>query len=116
MMNNNINIQTTEAILEGITTFIKQARLDQNKSQSELAELAGIDRTTLGQFENGTRSISLTTLIQLLRALNRLDVLAHFKVETTISPIQLAEMEARKRKRASKAVKNTDIQPPSSDW
>jgi transcriptional regulator with XRE-family HTH domain len=115
MMNKNINILTDEAILEGIMAFIKQTRLEQNKSQAELAALAGIDRTTLGQFENGSRSITITTLIQLLRALNRLDVLATFESKSAISPLKLAELEERKRKRASKNT-GKDDSTPKSDW
>ena len=114
MMNKNINILTNDAIMEGIIFFINQTRLEQNKRQSELAELAGIDRTTLGQFEKGARSISLGTLIQILRALNRLDVLALFESQPTISPLKLAELEEGKRKRASKGFKQQD--DTSSDW
>ena len=112
-MSKNINILTNDAIMKDIVSFIKQTRLEQNKSQGELAELAGIDRTTLGQFENGARSISLTTLIQILRALSRLDVLALFEVQPTISPLKLAELEEKKRKRASRSSKQDDKQ---SDW
>jgi transcriptional regulator with XRE-family HTH domain len=115
MMNNNIKILSNDLILKGIANFIKQTRLEQNKSQQDLAELAGIDRTTLGQFENGARSISITTLIQLLRALNRLDVLSLFESQPVISPLKLAQLEERKRKRASKSPQTDDSQP-KSDW
>jgi transcriptional regulator with XRE-family HTH domain len=115
MMNNNIIILTNEAIIQEISTFVKQTRLNQNRSQQELAELAGVDRTTLGQFEKGTRSITISTLIQLLRALNRLDVLSSFETLPTISPLKLAELEERKRKRASKNPTGNDS-PLKTDW
>lgn len=100
-------------MVETIGSFIKHHRLDQNKSQSKLAEEAGINRSTLNSLENGMRS-NIITLIQLLRALNLLDVLKIFEVQQQISPIQLAQLEQAKRKRASKAKSTTD--KPKSDW
>ncbi len=104
MTDKNDNIKSTgdAAILELIGSYIKQQRLDQNKSQIVLAREAGISRSTLNEFEKGSRSNTLT-LIQLLRALDKLSILNIFKVEQQISPIKLAEIEISKRKRASKS-------------
>lgn len=89
------------AILRELARFIKQLRLKKNLKQNELAEKAGIHRVTLSEFENGGRSISLLTFIELLRALNELELLETFKVQTTISPLQMAKLESKKRQRAS---------------
>ncbi len=89
------------AILKELAGFIKQLRLKKNYKQNELAEKAGIHRVTLSEFENGERSISLLTFIELLRALNELELLETFKVQTTISPLQMAKLEGKKRQRAS---------------
>ena len=101
------------ALVQEISEFIKLTRLDQNKTQNELAEEAGITRTTLSAFESGKKNINLLTLIQLLRALNSLHVLDTFKIERKLSPLQLAKLEQEQRKRASKA---TDKKQPKSDW
>lgn len=93
------------AILKELATFIKQLRLKKNYKQNELAEKAGIHRVTLSEFENGERSISLLTFIELLRALNELELLETFKVQATISPLQMAKLESKKRQRASSARK-----------
>ena len=92
------------AIIEAIGAFVKHHRLEQNKTQNQLAYEAGINRSTLIEFENGQR-VSLTTFIQLLRALDLLYMLETFKVELQISPIQLAKLEQQKSKRASKTKK-----------
>jgi transcriptional regulator with XRE-family HTH domain len=98
----NLKVMSDIAVLELIGYFIKQQRLDQNKSQVRLAYEAGISRSTLNEFEKG-RSSNTLTLIQLLRALDKLSVLNNFREEKLISPIKLAEMELSKRKRASKS-------------
>jgi transcriptional regulator with XRE-family HTH domain len=89
------------ALLKAIGTFIKHQRLEQNKTQSQLAQDAGINRSTLIEFEQGKRS-NLMTFVQVLRALKQLHILKAFQVNQEISPIQLAKMEQAKRKRAGR--------------
>ncbi len=101
------------ALVERMGLFIKHHRLEQNKTQDQLAKAAGINRTTLNAFERGMRS-NVMTLIQLLRALDQLQVLQTFDIQPQISPIRLAEMEHAFRKRASK--KKTTDEKPESDW
>ena len=115
MDNTNIkwNAMSDNVIVETIGRFIKHHRLGQNKTQSQLAEEAGINRSTLSEFEKGMRS-NIITLIQLLRALNLLDVLQQFQVQQQPSPIQLAELEQAKRKRATGTKKAP--KKPKSDW
>ena len=109
-MQNSIN---DKKMVEMIGSYIKYNRLQQNKSQSQLAEEAGVHRNTLTYLENGKRA-NIITLIQLLRALDLLSVLQPFEVQQQISPIQLAELELAKRKRASK-IKATEDKT-QSDW
>jgi len=101
------------ALLKTLGGFIKHHRLEQNKTQSQLAEDAGINRSTLSEFEQGKRSNTLT-FIQILRALDQLHIFDQFKVIEKISPIQLAKLEQTKRKRASKA--KIIIKDTKSDW
>ncbi len=102
-----------DAIVETISAFIKHHRLEQNKTQSQLAAEAGINRSTLVEFEKGQRA-NIITFIQLLRALNLLHVLKQFEVQQQLSPIQLAELEQSKRKRASKT--KTVSKKTKSNW
>jgi len=103
------------AILKEIGKFIKHHRLEQNKSQSRLANDAGINRSTLSELEKGNRSNTLT-VIQLLRALNLLNVLNSFQVKKQISPLKLAELEQEKRLRASKSMKENPEHTEKPDW
>jgi transcriptional regulator with XRE-family HTH domain len=114
MGNTNINWTSMSdlSIIEVIGNYIKQQRLNQNKTQAVVAKNAGVNRWTISQIEKG-EAISLTSLIQILRALNLLDILDVFKIETQISPLELAKLEKQKRQRASNT--NTDTKT-ESEW
>lgn len=94
-------VQMTDlAIVEQIGRFIKHTRLSKNKTQEQLATDSGLNRWTISQIENG-ESVTLTSLIQLLRALDVLYVLDHFEVNEAISPLAYAKLKKEQRKRAS---------------
>lgn len=90
-----------KALIKQIGAFVKHHRLEQNKTQKEVSEEAGISRSTLSLLERG-ESVSLITLIQVLRILDKLQIINSFRVEETISPITLAKLEKDKRQRAGK--------------
>lgn len=88
------------AIVKQLGNFIKHTRIQQNITQARLAEMAGLNRWTISQIENGG-SVTLTTLIQVLRALDVLYVLNNFEVNDEISPIEYAKLQEKKRQRGS---------------
>lgn len=112
-LNNNFIALTDDSIIKTIGEFIKAERIKQDKTQKQLAEDAGINRSNLSEIENG-KNFSMLTFIQVLRTLNQLHNLEIFKQETQISPLQLAKIELKKRKRASGKTENKS--PQKSDW
>jgi len=96
----NWDSMNDKALAEQIGAFIKHHRMEQNKTQDVLANAAGISRSTLSLLERG-ETVTLATLIQVLRVLDQLHVMDVFMVQQTISPLALAKMEKNKRKRAS---------------
>ena len=92
------------AILEKVGTGLKQLRLKKNITQDELSKISGLDRTTISQLENG-RAATLLTLVQVLRALDELDLLNVFSVEQEVSPLAMAKLKKKSRQRASKKKK-----------
>ena len=54
---------TDKALMETIGNFVKHHRLNQNKSQSDVAISAGISRSTLSLLERGEK-VTLASLIQ----------------------------------------------------
>ena len=100
-------------MLRFIGGFVKATRLVQAKTQNTLAEEAGINRTTLIQMEKGD-GCTLLSLIQVLRALDQLDVFRVFDVHEEISPLLLARDAEAKRKRAPSSKKKEPLKP--LDW
>lgn len=111
---NNIVSRSDQAIAEFIGQFVRHHRLEQNRTQTELAAAAGISRSTLSLLERG-ETVTVMTLIQVIRVLDQLQALQGFEVQETISPLALAKLQREKRQRARKKPKgNTNIQP--TDW
>src|SRR5476651_1688763 len=88
-----------KGVLNLIGQFIQETRLQQNKTQQQVADSAGINRSTVGQIEKGNGG-TLLSLLQILRVLEQLPVLQSFEIEQKISPLQLAKLEQQKRQRA----------------
>ncbi len=88
-----------KALSEQIGAFVKHNRLEQNRTQEELSRAAGISRSTLSLLEHG-ETVTIATLIQVLRILDRLHFMESFTIQKTISPLALLRQEHGKRKRA----------------
>ncbi len=112
--NNNWYAMSDSAVLEELGTYIQQTRLQQNKTQQQLAEAAGVNRSTVVQFESGGGG-TLLTFIQLLRALQQLPLLQQFEQKQELSPLQLAKLEHKTRKRARNNSAD-ETGKPKSDW
>lgn len=90
------------ALLKQIGIFLKQTRLSRQKTQLEVAIVAGLNRTTLVQMEKGEGG-TLHSFIQVLRALEQLQLLEQFEYkQPLISPLELAEKAIKMRKRVRK--------------
>lgn len=108
----NWNSMGDKALAEHIGRFVREKRMEVNKTQETLAHAAGISRSTLSLLEKG-ETVTLATLLQVLRVLDQLHVLDIFTVHPVISPIQLAKLEQKKRRRASG---NTSNPLKESSW
>jgi len=114
MAKNNWVAMADSEIVREICRSIKQMRINKNISQQEIADAAGLDRTTISRMESG-RAVNLLTLVQVLRALDKLDILDAFEVREFLSPIKLLKEEEKKRKRAGKS-KNVVREVPKEDY
>ena len=121
MATSNINWQAFDdhTIVERLGSEVKRMRLEKNLSQAEVAERAGLDRTTVLKLEAG-RAATLLTVVQVLRALRRLDVLNAFHEEPRLTPMMALELDAKyerkKRKRASPKKDRIVPPKPKSTW
>jgi transcriptional regulator with XRE-family HTH domain len=92
--------ESDHALLRTLGQRLRRARLRRNLSQEQLAERAGINRTTVSEYERGA-STSTMTLVQVLRALEMLEELDGFLPEPGPSPLDLARRQGRQRQRAT---------------
>ena len=91
---------TDQTILKEIGERISTIRLNQNLTQADLAEEAGVSKRTVERLEAGD-SVQITNLIRLLRSLGlqrRLEILFP---EPVVSPIAQLKLHGKKRRRAS---------------
>jgi transcriptional regulator with XRE-family HTH domain len=103
-----------KALTKHIGAFVRHHRMEQNKTQGELAAAAGISRSTLSLLERG-ETVTVTMLIQVLRVLDQLQVFSAFEVRDTFSPLALTKLLKEKRQRArgkSKKIENSE----ETDW
>ncbi len=104
-----------KALTGHIGAFVKHHRIEQNKTQDELARAAGISRSTLSLLERG-ETVTVSTLIQVLRVLDQLHVLNSFEVKETISPLALARLQKEKRQRARSKPGRRKNPANETDW
>lgn len=93
---------SSSAIAEELGNRLKQARLNANLTQSDLALSAGLSRKVLMNAEKG--KAQLENVIAILLSLNMADQLDLFIPKQGISPLQLAKLKGKERQRASKSV------------
>lgn len=86
-------------IAQQIGKYVKHHRLLLNKTQVQIANEASISRSTLSLLERG-ETVTLSTLLQVLRVLDLLHVLNPFTVKREVSPIEYAKIQEKQRKRA----------------
>lgn len=104
-----------KALAKYIGVFVRHHRMGQNKTQDELSAAAGISRSTLSLLERG-ETLTVTTLIQVLRVLDQLPILSVFEVKETLSPLALAKMQREKRQRARSKSGKKDDHSENTDW
>lgn len=85
---------------------IKSLRLRRNMTQQSVADAACIGRKSVSALENGSGGTMLSTMIAIMRELGALDGLDTFLPEPSVSPIELAKREGKRRKRASGSVES----------
>ena len=102
-MNDNLSTDwismSDKGIIDTIGLFIRHHRLNQNKTQSDVAKAAGISRSTLSLLERGEK-VTLSSLMQVLRILDLLHIMDAFKVKDEISPIEYVKLQKNRRQRA----------------
>ena len=87
------------ALCELLGERIRQARLNENLTQKETSLKAGLSVKAVQSVEAGTAT--LHSVVATLQALNLADQLSLFLPMPEVSPVQLAKLKGKQRKRAS---------------
>jgi|SRR5690554_761785 len=94
-----LNHLSPAALAEELGQRLKQARLNANITQAELAKQAGLSRKIVLSAEKG--QAQLENFVALLLALGLAEQLNNFLPAPQISPLQLRKLQGKKRERAS---------------
>lgn len=92
--------KTAVALAEELGERLKQARLNRDLTQAEVALRAGVARKTVLNAEKG--KAQLDVFIALLMALDLTGQLELFLPKQQLSPLQLAKLQGKQRQRASR--------------
>lgn len=97
---------TPAAIAEELGDRLRQARLNADLTQAEVASRAGLSRRTVLNAEKG--QVQLENLVAILAALDAVNQLDAFLPVQELSPLQLAKLKGQQRQRASKSPAKAD--------
>ena len=92
---------TNGAILQTLGERLKEYRIRRNIQQAELAEMAGVNISTIVRMEKGC-NIMIDSYIRVLRVLDMLDNLNEFIPEPPRSPLLMKKLMGKKKQRIKK--------------
>ena len=100
-----MNISRSSNELEQLLgSRLRELRILRNQDQVSLAERAGVSLNALKHLESG-KGARVSSLIKVLRALDRADWLETLAPTVSISPMQMLKRESRDPKRARRRVR-----------
>lgn len=109
----NIENMSPSALAEELGSRLKQARLNANMTQTDLATKAGLSRKIIINAEKG--KAQLENIVAILIALKMVEQLNLFIPKQEISPLQLVKMKGKERQRASRSRAKAD-EDDTVDW
>ncbi|PIE74674.1 MAG: transcriptional regulator [Deltaproteobacteria bacterium] len=108
------NLITDDAVLTEIGKRIARYRIDQQVTQADLAEQAGVSKRTVERLEAGA-SVQFSTIIRIMRALNLSRGLDQMIPAPSPRPMALLKQKGKVRQRASSRSRS-DTVPETWSW
>lgn len=111
-------ITTDAAVLAELGRRLERQRLERNWTQAEMADEAGIGQATVQRAERG-RSVQMTSMIKLLRALGLLaglDVAVPESIDLPIAQLEREQRKTRRRARGRRGGSPTEFADGSWRW
>ena len=111
-MNQTNNSPSAKALEFG--QRLKTARLNANITQEHLADLIGLSIKSVKNAEKG--KCQFETIVAILMALGKADQLDLLLPPATLSPVQLAKLQGKQRKRASSPAETPNDKETKPAW
>jgi transcriptional regulator with XRE-family HTH domain len=92
-------LASIDALQADLGHRLEQLRLGRNISQHDLARQAGVSRRTITRLETG-QSVSLDTLLRVMRALGLIGRVATLLPDPEVRPIDRVRLKTKERRRA----------------
>ncbi len=92
---------SSAAIIDTLCRRLDEIRLSRNISQAELAEEAGVSRSTMTRMAEG-KPIALDSFVRVMQALRLTDHLAALLPDPTIRPVERVQLDGAERQRAGR--------------
>ena len=105
------NLRPLSVLLSDFGQQLEAYRISRNLKQAELAELAGISRSTLTRLESGNGG-TIDSLARIMRALDVEDRLLDIVPDARLSPLDPRSDTGRARQR----VRKSSASEPNEDW
>ena len=101
-MTHKIDFSTasSEAIIDALGKRLDEIRLSRNIAQTELAQEAGVSRSTLTRLAEG-KPVSLDSFVRVMQALRLTDHLAALLPDPSVRPVDRVRLDGAERQRAS---------------
>ena len=101
-MTHKIDFSTasSEAIIDALGKRLDEIRLSRNIAQTELAQEAGVSRSTLTRLAEG-KPVSLDSFVRVMQALHLTDHLAALLPDPSVRPVDRVRLDGAERQRAS---------------
>ncbi len=109
------DLHTDDAVLKELGRRIARHRLERNWTQADLAREAGLGQATVQRFETG-RSVQMTSMVRLLRALGLLEALDAAVPESVRLPIAQLERQRRAIRQRARPPRRGPGPPTSKEW
>jgi transcriptional regulator with XRE-family HTH domain len=104
---------TDETILAELGSRLASARLGMNLTQIQLAEQAGVSKSTVQRLELGEAATQLSGFIRVCRVLGLVERFETFLPESSPSPMTQLKLQGKKRQRARGG---KGASKPSTPW
>jgi len=111
----NFDGMPSASIEDAMGLRLEKIRLSHNISQSELADRAGVSRSTITRLSQSGKGVSLDSFIRIMQALKLDDHLEALLPDPDIRPIERVKFQGHERKRAS-SKRNQPLQAHEKEW